>query len=89
MRYKLLKLLSIHFRGSTDFLGRKDKYNVLKFTSFVFSGAMISPFVLCLQMLVFLCICSSASRADPGFLERGFICIKLWGIAFLILSYFT
>ena len=24
---------------------------------------------------------------DPGFLERGFICIKLWGFALLILSY--
>ena len=27
--------------------------------------------------------------ADPGFLERGFICIKVWGITFLILSNFS
>ena len=26
--------------------------------------------------------------ADPGFLERGFICIKVWGLALLILSHF-
>ena len=25
---------------------------------------------------------------DPGFLERGFICIKVWGLALLILSHF-
>ena len=25
--------------------------------------------------------------ADPGFLERGFICIKEWGLALLILSH--
>ena len=28
------------------------------------------------------------SRADPGFLERGFICIKVSGFASLILSNF-
>ena len=27
--------------------------------------------------------------ADPGFLERGFICIKVWGFALLILSHFS
>ena len=27
--------------------------------------------------------------ADPGFLERGFVCIKVWGFAFLILSQFS
>ena len=26
--------------------------------------------------------------ADPGFLERGFICIKVWGFPLLILSNF-
>ena len=26
--------------------------------------------------------------ADPGFLERGFICIKVWGLTLLILSHF-
>ena len=25
---------------------------------------------------------------DPGFIKRGFICIKVWGFALLILSYF-
>ena len=30
------------------------------------------------------------SGADPGFLERGFICIKVcvWGVTLLILSFF-
>ena len=27
--------------------------------------------------------------ADPEYLERGFICIKLWGLALLILSQFS
>ena len=27
--------------------------------------------------------------ADPGFLERGFICIKVWGLALLIFSHFS
>ena len=27
--------------------------------------------------------------ADPGFLERGFICIKGWGFALLIISHFS
>ena len=27
--------------------------------------------------------------ADPGFLERGFMCIKGWGFALLILSRFS
>ena len=27
--------------------------------------------------------------ADPGFLERGLICIKGWGFALLILSHFA
>ena len=27
--------------------------------------------------------------AEPGFLERGFICINLWGFALLILSHFS
>ena len=31
----------------------------------------------------------SSSGADPGFLERGFICIKVWGLALLILSHFS
>ena len=26
---------------------------------------------------------------DPGFLERGFICIEAWGVAMLILSQFS
>ena len=29
------------------------------------------------------------SGADPGFLERGFICIKVLGFALLILSHFS
>ena len=29
-----------------------------------------------------------AAEADPGFLERGFIYINVWGFALLILSYF-
>ena len=27
--------------------------------------------------------------ADPGFLEMGFICIKVYGLAMLILSHFS
>ena len=27
--------------------------------------------------------------ADPGFLERGFVFIKVWGLALLILSQFS
>ena len=29
------------------------------------------------------------SGADTGFLERGFICIKLWGVRFADLSHFS
>ena len=29
------------------------------------------------------------SGLDPGFLERGFICIKVWGLPFLILSNYS
>ena len=29
------------------------------------------------------------SGADPGFLERGFICLKVWGFALLFLSNFS
>ena len=29
------------------------------------------------------------SGADPGLLERGFLCTKVWGFALLILSYFS
>ena len=25
---------------------------------------------------------------DPGFLERGFVCLKVWGLGFLNLSHF-
>ena len=32
---------------------------------------------------------ATTSGADPGFLERGFIYIKVWGFAFLILSHFS
>ena len=32
---------------------------------------------------------SMLQGADPGFLERGFICIKVWGFALLILSNFS
>ena len=32
---------------------------------------------------------SEGAVADPGFLERGFICIKVWGFALLILSHFS
>ena len=30
----------------------------------------------------------STTGADPGFLERGFICINVWGFALLSLSHF-
>ena len=30
-----------------------------------------------------------SSGVDPGFLERGFICIKVWGLALLILTHFS
>ena len=26
---------------------------------------------------------------DPGFLERGFVCVKVWGFALLISSHFS
>ena len=26
---------------------------------------------------------------EPGFLERGFICLKVWGFVLLILSHFS
>ena len=29
------------------------------------------------------------SGADPGYLERGCTCIKVWGFAMLILSHFS
>ena len=29
------------------------------------------------------------SGADAGFLERGFICIKVWGFDVLVLSHFS
>ena len=32
---------------------------------------------------------SVLSGADPGFLDRGFICIKGWGFALLILSHYS
>ena len=31
----------------------------------------------------------AGSGVDPGFLESGFICIKVWGFALLILSHFS
>ena len=31
------------------------------------------------------CYSSTIRRVDPGFLERGFICIKVWGFALLSL----
>ena len=31
----------------------------------------------------------SLTGADPGFLERGLICIKVWGFALLILCHFS
>ena len=32
--------------------------------------------------------CTAAGK-DPGFLERGFIYVKVWGVALLILSQFS
>ena len=29
------------------------------------------------------------SWADPGFLERGFVCFNVWGFALLTLSHFS
>ena len=29
------------------------------------------------------------SVVDPGFLEKGFICIKVWGFALLVFSHFS
>ena len=46
------------------------------------------PFLLCLAFIV---IYASISGADPGFPERGFICIRVCeggGFALLILSNF-
>ena len=34
------------------------------------------------------CCAIICSGADPGFLERGFICVKVQGFALLILSHF-
>ena len=33
--------------------------------------------------------CMLSAGADPGFLDRGFVCIKVWGLALLILSHFS
>ena len=32
---------------------------------------------------------NGCSGPDPEFLESGFICIKVWGFALLILSHFS
>ena len=56
--------------------------------SFLFSAAIdsladndpIPPAIQ--QMLLVLQVCNSSTGADPGFLERGFICIKIWGVRF-------
>ena len=32
---------------------------------------------------------STISGADPGFLEKGFICIKVWEVRFADLTHFS
>ena len=49
-------------------------------TGFTCKRAMKSDLILVLMIF---------SGADSGFLERGFICIKVWGFALLILSNFS
>ena len=42
-----------------------------------------------LMQLLFTCAISiKLSGADPGFLERVFLCIRVWGLVLLILSHF-
>ena len=51
---------------------------------------MMDSYLLCLLLRTFVnCLDpDQAPGADPGFLERGFICVMVWGFALLILSYF-
>ena len=58
---------------------------------------ILIPFMYCI--LPKRCVCvkhtcilnflTYLSGADQGFLERGFICIKVWGVVLLILSHFS
>ena len=41
------------------------------------------------MFLASVCINCILFRADPGFLERGFICLKEWGFVLLIVSHFS
>ena len=50
-------------------------------------GAPSSGEVLCSACSAF--IQPFKAGADPGFLEREFVCIKVWGFALLILSHFS
>ena len=49
----------------------------------------------CFYSSLYMCVCfysvvsNELAGVDPGFLERGFICIKVWGFALLILSHFS
>ena len=50
-------------------------------------GSRISGKGVCMWMHDFW---KEGSYVDPGFLERGFACIKVWGeLALLILSHFS
>ena len=42
-----------------------------------------------IQCPLLLYIINANTGADLGFLKRGFICIKVWGLALLILSRFS
>ena len=52
---------------------------------------MMYSYSLCLLLRTFVnCLDpDQAPEADPGFLERVFICVMVWGFALLILSYFS
>ena len=38
--------------------------------------------IVCMVVSIAIIARSPASGVDPGFLERGFICIKVWGVRF-------
>ena len=57
-----------------------------------FKSCLVCP--ICLQFgykqtLAIIIIHINNTGADPGFLERGFVCIMGWGFALLIVSIFS
>ena len=51
--------------------------------------ANISDYLLLMLLYPLIVWIWSLTGADPGFLERVFVCINVWGFALLILSHFS